>query len=123
MADNNYITTVTEKGSVCISEDVIATIVGAAIKEIDGVDGLASTVGDDIMEFVGLKNLAKGVKVSFAGDKIIVDILLMVNFGCVVTEVAENVQSAVANALESMTGCPSTVNVHVSGITFPRLKA
>ena len=53
MADN-YITAATEKGNVCISEDVIATIVGAAISEIDGVDGLASTVGDDIMEFVGI---------------------------------------------------------------------
>ena len=41
MADNNYITTATEKGNVCISEEVIATIVGAAISEIDGVDGLA----------------------------------------------------------------------------------
>ena len=122
MADN-YITTATEKGNVCISEDVIATIVGAAIGEIDGVDGLASTVGDDIMEFIGRKSLSKGVKVSFEDEKIVVDILLMVDFGCVVTEVAEKVQSAVASALEGMTGLSPTVNVHVSGVSFPKLKA
>lgn len=120
MADNNYITTATEKGNVCISEDVIATIVGAAISEIDGVDGLAYTVGDDIMEFIGRKSLSKGVKVSFEGEKIIVDILLMVDFGCVVTEVAEKVQTAVAGALEGMTGLSPTVNVHVSGVSFPK---
>lgn len=120
MADNNYITTATEKGNVCISEDVIATIVGAAISEIDGVDGLAYTVGDDIMEFIGKKSLSKGVKVSFEGEKIIVDILLMVDFGCVVTEVAEKVQTAVAGALEGMTGLSPTVNVHVSGVSFPK---
>lgn len=122
MADN-YITTATEKGNVCISEDVIATIVGAAIGEIDGVDGLASTVGDDIMEFIGRKSLSKGVKVSFEDGKIVVDILLMVDFGCVVTEVAEKVQTAVAGALEGMTGLSPTVNVHVSGVSFPKLKA
>ena len=122
MADN-YITAATEKGNVCISEDVIATIVGAAISEIDGVDGLASTVGDDIMEFIGRKSLSKGVKVAFEDDKIIVDILLMVDFGYVVTEVAEKVQSSVASALEGMTGMSPTVNVHVSGVSFPRLKA
>lgn len=120
---DNYITTATEKGNVCISEDVIATIVGAAITEIGGVNGLAYTVGDDIMEFIGKKNLAKGVKVSFENDQITVDILLMVDFGCVVTEVAEKVQSSVANALESMTGLSPTVNVHVSGISFPKGKA
>ena len=43
MADN-YITAATEKGNVCISEDVIATIVGAAISEIDGVDGLLAGI-------------------------------------------------------------------------------
>ena len=122
MADN-YIITATEKGNVCISEDVIATIVGAAISEIDGVDGLASTVGDDIMEFIGRKSLSRGVKVSFEEEKIVVDILLMVDFGCVVTEVAEKVQSAVAGALEGMTGLSPTVNVHVSGVSFPKLKA
>ena len=122
MADN-YITTATEKGNICISEDVIATIVGAAITEIDGVDGLAYTVGDDIMEFIGRKNLAKGVKVSLDDEKIVVDILLMVDFGCVVTEVAEKVQSSVASALEGMTGMSPTVNVHVSGVSFQKLKA
>lgn len=122
MADN-YITTATEKGNICISEDVIATIVGAAIMEIDGVDGLAYTVGDDIMEFIGRKNLAKGVKVSFEDDKITVDILLMVDFGCVVTEVAQNVQASVSNALESMTGLSPVVNVHVSGVSFPKVRA
>lgn len=120
---DNYITTATEKGNICISEDVIATIVGAAITEIDGVDGLAYTVGDDIMEFIGKRNLAKGVKVSFEDDKITVDILLMVDFGCVVTGVAQNVQSSVANALESMTGLSPTVNVHVSGVSFPKVRA
>ncbi|MGI5986194.1 MAG: Asp23/Gls24 family envelope stress response protein, partial [Oscillospiraceae bacterium] len=115
MADN-YITTETEKGKVSISEDVIVVMVGAAITEVDGVDGLANTVGNDILEFIGKKNLAKGVKVTLQEDHITVDVLIMVTFGCVITEVAAKVQQAVSNAIEAMTGLSPTVNVHVSGV-------
>ncbi|NLT63060.1 MAG: Asp23/Gls24 family envelope stress response protein [Clostridiales bacterium] len=121
MADN-YITTETEKGKVSISEDVIVVMVGAAITEVDGVDGLANTVGNDILEFIGKKNLAKGVKVTLQEDHITVDVLIMVTFGCVITEVAAKVQQAVSNAIEAMTGLSPTVNVHVSGVTFPKSK-
>lgn len=121
MADN-YITTETEKGKVSISEDVIVVMVGAAITEVDGVDGLANTVGNDILEFIGKKNLAKGVKVTLQEDHITVDVLIIVTFGCVITEVAAKVQQAVSNAIEAMTGLSPTVNVHVSGVTFPKSK-
>ena len=121
MADN-YITTETEKGKINISEDVIAVMVGAAITEVEGVDGLANTVGNDILDFIGKKNLAKGVKVTLQDDHIIVDVLIMVAFGCVITEVAKRVQTSVSNALEAMTGLTPTVNVHVSGVTFPKSK-
>ena len=121
MADN-YITTETEKGKINISEDVIAVMVGAAITEVEGVDGLANTVGNDILEFIGKKNLAKGVKVTLQEDQIIVDVLIMVTFGCVITEVAKKVQLSVSNALEAMTGLTPIVNVHVSGVTFPKSK-
>lgn len=121
MADN-YITTETEKGKINISEDVIAVMVGAAITEVEGVDGLANTVGNDILEFIGKKSLAKGVKVTLQEEHIMVDVLIMVTFGCVITEVARKVQLAVSNALEAMTGLTPTVNVHVSGVTFPKSK-
>ena len=114
----NYITTETEKGNINISEDVIAVMVSAAIAEVEGVSGLSNTVGTDILEFIGKRTLTKGVKVSVDNDIITVDVLIIVSFGCVVTTVAKNVQSAVANALESMTGITPVVNVHVSGVSF-----
>lgn len=119
---DNYITTETEKGKISISEDVIAVMVAAAISEVEGVDGLGNTVGDDILEFIGKRNLAKGIKVTLLDDHITIDVLVMVAFGCVITDVAERVQVAVANALEAMTGLSPTVNVHVSGVSFPKNK-
>ncbi len=117
MADN-YITTETENGNINISDDVIAVLVGAAITEVDGVTGLANTVGSEILELIGKKTLSKGVKVAIEDGCIVVDILIMVNFGCVVAEVARKVQVSVSNALESMTGLGCRVNVHVSGVSF-----
>ena len=114
----NYITAVTEKGKVCISEDVIAVMVRAAIMEVEGVSDLANTVGTDILEFIGVRTLSKGVKIVMDGDSLTADVLIMVDFGRVVTEVAENVQTAVTGALEAMTGITPTVNVHVSGVSF-----
>ncbi|MEF9971603.1 MAG: Asp23/Gls24 family envelope stress response protein [Oscillospiraceae bacterium] len=114
----NYISTETEKGKINISEDVIAVMVGAAITEVEGVAGLANTVGTEIFDLIGKKTLSKGVKVTLDEDCITVDVLLMITFGCVITEVAQKVQAAVASALESMTGLSSHVNVHVSGVAF-----
>jgi len=121
MADN-YISTETEKGKINISEDVIAVMVGAAITEVEGVDGLANTVGNDIMDMIGKKNLAKGVKITLADDHMLIDVLILVAFGCVVTDVAAKVQNAVSNAIEAMTGLSPVVNVHVSGVSFPKNK-
>lgn len=117
MADS-YITTVTENGRINISEDVVAVMVGAAIMEVEGVSGLSNTVGTDILEFIGKRTLTKGVKVTSEDSALTIDVLIMVDFGQVVTQVAENVQTTVANALESMIGITPVVNVHVSGVSF-----
>ncbi|MBP8640966.1 MAG: Asp23/Gls24 family envelope stress response protein [Oscillospiraceae bacterium] len=121
MADN-YITTENEKGKINISEEVIAVMVGAAITEVEGVDGLANTVGNDILDLIGKKSLAKGVKITLTEEHMVIDVLIMVVFGCVITDVASKVQNAVSNAIESMTGVTPIVNVHVSGVSFPKNK-
>ena len=114
----NYITTETENGSVNISEEVIAVMVSAAINEVEGVAGLSNTVGSEILDLIGMKTLSKGIKVEIDEENIVVDVVITVDFGCVVADVAEKVQLAVINALESMIGLSAKVNVHVSGVSF-----
>ena len=114
----NYMTTVTEKGNINIAEDVIASIVSTAVSEVEGVSGLSNTVGNDILDFIGKRTLTKGVKVSVEEQVTTVDVLIVVTFGCVVADIAKNVQNAVAGALESMAGITPIVNVHVSGVSF-----
>ncbi len=116
----NYIARQDERGSINISEDVIAVMVGAAITEVEGVAGLANTIGSELVEFLGRKNVSKGVKVQFVEDKIVVDVIVTVRFGVKINEVGVKVQEAVASAVESMTGLDSIVNVHISGISYEK---
>ena len=57
MAENKqYIVQTQDNGSVMISEDVIATIVAQAVKEVEGVVSLNVKHGADIAEMIVKKN-------------------------------------------------------------------
>lgn len=116
----SYVTNHTEKGNISISEDVVTVMVTAAIAEIEGVAGLANPTSTDIAEFFGIKNAAKGVKISSEEDQLTVDVVIMVRYGYGVTVVAKKVQEQVAASVESMTGLKVRVNVHVTGIAFEK---
>ena len=116
----SYVTNHTEKGNISISEDVVTVMVTAAIAEIEGVAGLANPTSTDIAEFFGIKNAAKGVKISSEEDQLTVDVVIMVRYGYGVTVVAKKVQEQVAASVESMTGLNVRVNVHVTGIAFEK---
>ena len=116
----NYISTQYEKGSVSISEDVIAVMTAAAISEVEGVASLTNTAGGELMDILSKKSVAKGVKVAFEESRVVVDALVMVRFGFSITTVAEKIQETVSSAIESMTGLTATVNVHVTGVAFDK---
>ena len=51
MAENKeYFTQEMENGSIQISEDVVASVTGMAVLEVEGVCGLSSSIGTDIAE-------------------------------------------------------------------------
>ena len=77
-----YITQVQENGSVMISEDVVATIVSLAVKEVEGVVGLSTKPGADIAEIIGKKNWGKGMKITIGDDDVLfVDCNIIVAYG------------------------------------------
>lgn len=117
---DNYISISAEKGSINISEDVIAVIAGSAISETEGVAGLSNTVGSEIYEFIGRKSVTKGIKVSFDEDRVVIDATIMVRFGTTIATIAEKVQDSVACAVEAMTGMSPVVNIRVAGISFDK---
>ena len=118
MSENKgYISSSDESGSVNISEEVVAVIAATAASEIDGVGGMVSSHGRELVDMVGKKSYAKGVKVVCEDKKIFIDVFVLASLGCSVNEMGASVQAAVKAAVEDATGLEvGAVNVHVCGI-------
>ncbi|MBQ6207784.1 MAG: Asp23/Gls24 family envelope stress response protein [Oscillospiraceae bacterium] len=114
----DYMTLPEEKGTVNISEEVLAAVVVGAVREVEGVSGMMTPMGAGV-NTANARKSAKGVKIDMSGDALSVDIYLMVEYGHPIPEVAGNVQNSVFSSIEAMTGCPvEAVNVHVGGVSL-----
>lgn len=121
MSDHkDYVSRSDELGNIHISEEVLAGIAAAAALEVEGVNGLAANLGSDIAELLGKKNLSKGVVIKVEEDKAEVELSVLMTYGHTIPEIGKNVQEAVKNAIESMTGLEvACVCVNVAGISLP----
>jgi len=124
MGENkDYIVYPEEKGSINISEEVIAIIAANAALETEGVAALSASLGKDLAELLGKKNLSKGVKITADETGVKADVFILVKIGTSVNKVGAQVQENVHSAIESMTGVKvMEVNVHVSGVWLERAK-
>ena len=123
MAGNKeYYTQEMENGSIQISEDVVASVTGMAVLEVEGVCGLSSSIGTDIAEMLGMKTLSKGVRLSTTETGALrIDCDVVSKFGQNIFELAKNVQENVKSSVESVTGLRvAEVNVTVCGIALPK---
>ena len=119
MAENKqYVTQTRENGTVMISEDVIATIIEHAIKDVEGVAGLNMKAGSDIIEMLGKKIAGKGVKIEIGQqDELYIDCNINIYIGQSIVTGAQAVQEVIVNALQSTANLSvATVNVNVCGI-------
>lgn len=106
-------------GTITFASEVIATIAGLAAADIPGVAGMSGGFVDGMGELIGRKNLSKGIKVEVGSEEVAVDISIIVEYGRPITQVAEQIQSSVKKAIETMTGLRVVeVNVAVQGIKF-----
>jgi uncharacterized alkaline shock family protein YloU len=104
-------------GAVKIADDVVAMIAGLAATEIDGVSAMAGNITNELMSKVGVKNLAKGVKVEILGKRVKVDMAIIVDYGFNIPAISQKVQLKVKSAIENMTGLNVTdVNLRIAGV-------
>lgn len=108
--------------NIIISEEVVIGITLNAVKEVEGVDGFSAKISaTDIKEIFSKKSIGKGIKVEMNEDTVTITVFINVKNGVIIPEVAEKVQIAIKNAVETMTGLiVPKVNVNVVGITFPK---
>ncbi len=105
-------------GQINISDNVIASLAGAAAIECYGVVGMSSrNIQDGIAELFGWDSMDKGIDVDIINNEIAVNIYMQVEFGIKINEVAHNVMERVKYSLERNVGMPvREVNVHVQGV-------
>ena len=122
MSDNkDYLVQDVEKGTVNISEEVVAAIAALAVSEVEGVYGLSSSFTADLAQLLGKKNMSKGVKLSIEENVVTVECFVVINYGVEIPAVAANIQDSVIGAVESMTGLKvAAVNVDICGISAPK---
>jgi Uncharacterized protein conserved in bacteria len=109
----------TSSGTIEISNEVIATVVGGATTDVFGIVGMASKnqIKDNISEILRKENYARGVVIRQEENGIAVDVYTIVSYGTKISEVSRNVQEKVKYNLETMLGVvANSVNVFVQGV-------
>lgn len=112
-----------ELGSVRIADDVVAVIAGLAATEVEGISAMAGNITNELMSKVGVKNLAKGVRVEIIGQNVKVAISLIIDYGVNIPATSGKVQERVKSTIENMTGLTVTnVNVRIAGVDMNKNK-
>lgn len=113
-------------GNINISPNAIAMVAGIAALQCFGVVGMASrTIQDGISELLtGKDNLSKGIEVDIDGERVTVDLFIIVEYGVRIKEVAYNVMENVKYAIENQLGLKILkVNVIVQGVRIDKNKS
>ena len=109
----------TDGGRILFADDVIATIASLAVADVKGVCGMSGSVAEGFSSILGKKNPTKGVKVQVGTEEATVDLSVLIQYGFRIQEVCQNIQAAVKNAIETMTGLAcNEVNVYVAAVCF-----
>lgn len=121
--DKNTIVLRDEKnfGSVQIADDVVSMIAALAATEVEGVHSMAGNSTHEVISRIGVKSLAKGIRVEVTGQKVKIDLAINLDYGYSIPVASQQVQAKVKNAVETMTGLKCTdVNIRISGIIMKK---
>ncbi|SDB08634.1 Asp23/Gls24 family envelope stress response protein [Eubacterium oxidoreducens] len=119
MAEDRKNRKITESklGDIRISDDVVANIVGLAATEVEGVTSLYGNITNELLSKHSMKNTTKGVRISYEGNKVTVDVAINIGYGFSIPEVSANVQEKAKTAVETMTGLEVVgVNVKIASV-------
>ncbi len=119
MAEDRKNRKITESklGDIRISDDVVANIVGLAATEVEGVTSLYGNITNELLSKHAMRNTSKGVRISYEGNKVTVDVAINIGYGFSIPDVSANVQDKTKTAVETMTGLEVVgVNVKIASV-------
>lgn len=106
-----------EENGIKIADDVVATIAGKSVLEVNGVHSMSGGFAGGISEVFGKKSYTKGIKVDNTEKGLKIDVNIIVEYGSRIPDIAYEIQNKVKNSIENMTGLKvEEVNVHIQGV-------
>lgn len=105
--------------TITYANEVIATIAGMAVGDVEGVAGMVPSPG---AKGNGKnKNVTRGIKVEVGPEEVSCEVYVQIEYGRPIQKVATEVQESVRRSLETMTGLHVVrVDVHVQGVSFEK---
>lgn len=105
-------------GKISISDSAIAKVAKNAALECYGiVDTVSRGIGDSLSELLRKQYDGRGVKVSTSGDRIFIDVKVIIKYGVSINAVAESLKASIKYRVERFTGMiVDTVNVNIIGV-------
>ncbi|MCR4622017.1 MAG: Asp23/Gls24 family envelope stress response protein [Clostridiales bacterium] len=113
-------------GAVYFASDVIQTIAGIALTEVEGIANMVRYQGLASDRRKGknannIKNITRGVKVDVDEQDVSVSVSVVVEYGYSVQEVCRSIQENIKKTIETMTNMRvNNVDVHVTGLSFAK---
>lgn len=109
----------THLGQVQISKQAIATLAGTSATECYGVVGISSSKSsaEEFLKLLNKKSYSNGIVIRETGDKIELDLYLILAEGIKIAEIVTEVQKRVQYAIESTFNIEVVnVNINIQGI-------
>ena len=112
------VTTSNIYGKIAISDEAIAKVAAHAALECYGIVEMVSRkLSDSVLQLLKRDSGGKGVKVVTSGDRIYIDVYVIIKFGVSISAVADSLNNAVKYKVEKFTGMiVDTVNVNIIGV-------
>lgn len=107
------------ESSVTYANEVISIIAGIAASEVEGI---ANMKPGGFNDYIGKnRNITKGVKVDIAGQEVVIDIYIVIEYGTPIQKAAHEIQTNVKKSVETMTDLHVLrVDIHVDGVSFDK---
>ena len=105
-------------GQINIHDNVIAIIAHETAKKVPGVVELQGSLADGLAGMIGKAPKDKGIRIEKENEELLtIDLAVVLEYGVCIPEICVQLQAAVKEAVESMTGKQIyAVNVVVQGI-------
>ena len=106
-------------GTIHISERVVAVISAVTVLNANAVVTLGTNLAQDVVAKLGRINPAKGVDVVLDDGAAEITVRLVIRYGCRIPDVALQIQKAVKDNVETMTGYAVTaVHIIIQDVAF-----